>query len=546
MKQAFIIGLLFLICTTISTAQNLEEELDKIFQSAYDPTKSGAAILISKNGKTIYQNQIGMANVEHQTPINTTTKFHIGSITKQFTAAAILILEEEGKLEVEDPISKHLPLIPYDKKGVTIAQLLAHTSGIKDYPQIPEIRKQMRDNLSPTNIVDLVNEEDLAFAPGTEVGYSNTSYILLGLIIEMVSGQDYATFLENRIFKTLDMHNTTVANYQTIVANRAVGYSEDQNDQLIHATFHTSPFSAGAIVSNVEDLNKWVQGLHKGKIINEKKLAKMFANNRLENGEATDIGFGWEINQIGEELCYEHSGLVPGYKANSVFIPEQRIYVVVLQNNEYGSPTPTMINAAALVAGKPYPNPTDSTQISEAAAKEITGIYTLENGEERVLFKNENGFHIKALGGQASRLFVLNAHTLFYKEGYRQIHFKKSEEGRIEGFMYENRRLKMKGTKIADAVPEQKNTVQLAIEQMEDLVGIYEFAPFEIAITLEGEALYIQPEGSNKLSLRPISQTTFLVAEIGAEITFTALPNKVVEANLLFEGDQFKGFRKQE
>ena len=546
MKQAFIIALLLSISTITINGQRLVERLDQLFESAYDSTKSGAAILISKDGEAIYQNQIGMANVEFQIPISTKTKFHIGSITKQFTAAAILILEEEGRLNINDGISKYLPSVPSEKEAVTIAQLLAHTSGIKDYPQVPEIREKIRNNLSPKQIIELTNEVELEFEPGAELSYSNTGYILLGLIIENVSGQEYANFLEDRIFRILNMNDTEVNNYEGIVANRAVGYSEDENDQLINATFHSSPYSAGAIISTVEDLNKWVAGLQGGKIISAKSLEKMLSNNLLANGQATNLGFGWEINQIADMLCFEHSGFVPGYKANSVLIPENNIYVVIMQNNEYGSPTPTMINAAAIVSEKPYPHPKESKHLSEASVKNIAGIYELEDGGQRVIFSDDVGLHIKAPGGQVSLLYVKDENTLFYKEGYRQISFKKSKEGKVESFTYENRRLTRKATKISDAVPEEKITVQLGLATMEKLVGIYVFEPFNIAITLENETLYIQPEGSNKLPLAPNSASAFTVEEIGAEITFKTLGHKKTEASLLFEGEIFKGVRKKE
>lgn len=546
MKQVFIIGLLLSISTITANGQSLAKRLDQLFESAYDSTKSGAAILISKDGEAIYQNQIGMANVEYQIPISTKTKFHIGSITKQFTAAAILILEEEGRLNINDSISKYLPSVPSEKKAITITQLLAHTSGIKDYPQVPEIREKIRNNLSPKQIVELANEVKLEFEPGAELSYSNTGYILLGLVIESVSGQEYANFLEDRIFKILNMNDTEVNNYEAIVANRAVGYSEDENDQLINATFHTSPYSAGAIISTVEDLNKWVAGLQGGEIISAKSLEKMLSNNLLTSGQATNLGFGWEINHIADMLCFEHSGFVPGYKANSVFIPENNIYVVVMQNNEYGSPTPTMINAAAMVSEKPYPGPKESKHLSEASVKNIAGIYELEDGGQRIIFNDDTGLHIKAPGGQASLLYVRDENTLFYKEGYRQISFKKSKEGKIESFTYENRRLTRKATKISDTVPEEKSTIQLDLATMEKLVGIYVFEPFNIAITLENETLYIQPEGSNKLPLAPNSASTFIVEEIGAEVTFKTLGHKKTEATLLFEGEIFRGVRKKE
>jgi len=546
MKHIILVGLLFYISSSILHAQTQEEKLNDIFESAYDPSKSGAAILISKGGEILYQNSIGMANVEYQIPISNQTKFHIGSITKQFTAAAILMLKEEGKLNLDDDIRKHLTEFPEKKYPITIAHLLTHTSGIKDYPRIPEIRSQLRNNLSPEQIIELSKDKELEFEPGSKLGYSNTGYILLGLIIEKVSDQAYGTFLKNRIFKVLDMHNSELNNYEAIIKNRAIGYSEDENDQLIHATFHTSPFSSGAIISTVEDMNKWISGLFSYKVISKTSVDKMLSNYTLNNGDTTDIGFGWEINEIAGEPCYEHSGFVPGYKANSVFIPEYDLYVIAVQNNEYGSPTPSMIKSAALAIGKPYPLLGDAKQLSKAEIDNITGTYEIENGGERFISKSEKGFSIKAPGGQSQQLYIKDESTLFYKESYRQITFEKDKNGLIVSFTYKNRNSYNKATKISSALPEERQVQKLDLETLESFVGIYEFEPFDIAITIEEGILYIQPEGSNKLPLLATSLNSFLIKEIGAEITFEMLTNDVLKATLLVEGNVMKGHRKKD
>lgn len=541
-----LLSLLFIIVTLpiTSSAQSLTTKLDKLLESYYNDMEPGATVLISKKGRPIYQNQIGLANMEYQIPIQKDTKFPIGSITKQFTAAAILMLEEQGKLNTTDYIGAYLSDFPKEKYLVTIEHLLLHTSGIPDFPRVQEIRKQMRNNLSPEDIIEIIKKEPLNFEAGTSMRYSNTGYLLLGMIIEKIANQTYAEFLKENIFQSLKMSNTTLSHYEDIIPNRATGYSEDYNDELINATYHTSSHAAGAIVSTPTDLNRWITALRGSKLLNEKSLKKMFHNYTLTNGKNIGLGYGWEINEIADNPTFEHSGFEPGYKCNSVYIPSEELYIIVLQNNEYGSPTPFMLQAAAMCINQPYPNEVSAISFSKEKHQKFVGTYKFENEEERIIGIKNGALYYKERGGAASPLFIANDHTLFFKEGYRQLIFEQNEST-TNGILYKNRGYTLQGHKMSNEVPEEKKLVSIPVTTLEQYVGDYKTERFEMTISLEEGVLFAQPEGSNKVPLAATAANAFIIEEIGAELEFQLDENKESKyLIILIDGDQVKGVRK--
>lgn len=536
--MTFLFLLINLVSYSSADAQKHQELLSELFESRYSPDQPGSSILISKKGEIIYEKQIGLANVEFGIPMNRNSKFSIGSITKQFTAAAILMLEEDELLKVSDDINKYIKGFTQEGSSISIEHLLTHTSGIPDYPRVTEVREKIRNNLSPQEIIDIVKEKPSDFSPGTQTRYSNTGYLILGKIIEKVSNKSYLQFLHDNIFQKLDMTSTTVSDYQKIVKNRVQGYSEDENDKIINATFHSSSFSAGAIVSTPSDLNKWITALFNGELLSAKSLDQMLTNYSLESGQKINLGYGWEINKLQGYQTYEHSGFEPGYKCNSIYIPEEQLYVVVLQNNEYGSPTPTMIKAAAICANKPYPSKNNSANLSPSQKKDFVGTYKISEDQKRIIGLVDGQIYIKAPGGKPSHLYALNENTLYYKDGYRQLRFDKAGSDRFQNFTYSNRRLITKGVKISDEIPKEKTAIEVDQSILSLYLGSYQSEQMNLNITMENEVLYIQPEGSNKLPLTPIGENAFVIKEMGAEVNFSEDKEGILQfINILIEGN---------
>ena len=244
-----------LLLSVSSVAQTLEEQLDTYINAQYTAETPGLSVLVAKDGKAIYSKGFGMANLENSVPNAPEHVFEIGSITKQFTAVAILMLEEQGKLSVNDEMTKYIPEYPTQGKTITIHHLLNHTSGIQSYTGMASFRTLARTDMTPTELIDKFKNEPMEFDPGSQFKYNNSGYILLGHIIEVVSGKSYEDFIQTNIFDTLGMAHSYYGSMPRLIPNRARGYSEAENGYR-NADYLslTLPYAAGSIMSTTGDL----------------------------------------------------------------------------------------------------------------------------------------------------------------------------------------------------------------------------------------------------------------------------------------------------
>lgn len=254
----------------------------------------GVALTIIRDGKTTKTAAYGFANLELKSPVKPETVFEIGSVTKQFTSACILLLQQEGKLSVDDKIGKHFPEIPPTWTNVTIRHLLNHTSGIKSYTGLNGF--ELTKHLTQKQFIAALWELPLEFAPGEQYKYCNSGYSLLGYIVENVSGKNYWDFLGERIVGPLGMTSTTNREPSLIVPHRAAGYEKKRSGTRINRDYDlTDVFAAGAIVSTVGDLVKWNAALHGEKLLNAESKSAMWTPGKLNNGKETEYGFGWRV-----------------------------------------------------------------------------------------------------------------------------------------------------------------------------------------------------------------------------------------------------------
>ncbi len=543
MKALILMLIIGTLLSANSFAQQKNEALNNLFESRYENEKSGASVLISEKGKIIYSKQFGLTDVESNTPITEDTKFAIGSITKQFTAAAILILQEQGKVSINKSLGTYLPeFATKNYEGVTIQHLLTHTSGIPSDNDAKEISKNFKNNMPPREIANAIKNESLLFNSGEKFDYSNNGYILLGLVIEKVSGLSYADFLKKNVFRPLKMKNTTVFSHQKTIDGRAKGHTKDENDVLKNITYNSSSFAAGAIVSTVIDLNKWATALFSKKVISKESLVLMLKNYSLNNNEKVNLGFGWEHNEVRGLKTYEHSGFEPGFKANAIYVPEEELYIVVLQNSEIGSPTPTSIKATAISLNKPYPAKSIAKKLSTEALENIIGTYQLSSGDKRVIGKNDNGLYYKASGGRERQLYIYDDNTLFFEKEYVQLHFEKNGTEKI--ITYKNRNYSARLLKVSNDVPKENVAISIPITTLKKYIGSYKSEQFTMKISLENGNIFAQPEGADKLMLQPKGENKFFIKELGAEIEFVSdNTNAVIYINILLEGNVMKGVK---
>ncbi len=517
-------------------------QIEQLLTASYDKETTGVSVLISKEGKIVYERQLGLANVNTNKRIKKSTRFNIGSITKQFTAAAILQLQEQGKLKVSDYLGIHLKAFSIEKYPITIEHLLTHTSGLPSKGIVIGLGISNASEITIHENVSTANAPNLVFMPGEEYQYSNNGYILLGLIIEKVSGKSYKEYVDDHIFSPLKMNRSTVSSNNDGFAKKAIGYELNDNDELSPANpFPT--FSAGDIVSTPRDMNKWVTGLFSHKIINTSSLSAMLNDYQLHNGTNTHYGYGWEFNKIQNTDSYEHSGSTPGFKANSIYVPEENLYVIVMQNNEEGSPRYPTIQIASTILGKPYPLSTEAKMLTTSELGKFIGTYTLENGDKRYIdYNEETGLFYKAPGGRERKLYAHNDRTLSFRQGYVSFTFSKDSEMGYQEFVYQNRITKSTALKTAKETPKKNEVISVDSERLKTYTGTYVSEQMTITISLENGQLLGQPKGSDALELKPKGDNKFFIEEIGAEIEFTKDGNASY-INILLEGEIMQGVK---
>lgn len=292
----------------------------------------GLVIKIVQHGTETKTAAYGFANLEWNVPATTETVFEIGSVTKQFTAACILLLAENGKLSLDDPISRYLKKTPDNWRDITIRQLLTHTSGIKNYTGLDGF--ELSRHLTQDQFIAKIGEQPLVFPPGEKFSYCNTGYNLLGYIIENVSGEKYWDFLTGKILRPLGMTTTTNREPSRILKFRAAGYDRDKTNALVNRDVdYTDLFSAGEIVSTAGDLMKWDAALDTEKILKNSSKQQMWTSGKLNNGHATGYGFGWFLGELDGHKIISHPGSTSGFAAANLRFPDDGLTIVVLCNS---------------------------------------------------------------------------------------------------------------------------------------------------------------------------------------------------------------------
>jgi CubicO group peptidase (beta-lactamase class C family) len=353
MKALLLFWIVIFNTSKIVNAQSFEAKIDSLIQTEFkDKNGPGGVFMVAKNGKTIYQKAFGKANLELDANLSTESVFQIGSMTKQFTAIAILMLEEQGKINVQNTVSKYIPDYPAGDK-ITIHHLLTHTSGIKDFTKMKSIRDIAQKEMTPKMIVDFFKNEPVDFAPGEKFDYNNSGYVLLGYLIELVSGGTYEDFIKENIFKKIGMNQSNYATDRQIINKRAYGYHKKEYGYVNKSVINFSvPFSSGSLMSSANDMLKWQNALNQNILLKTENSQKAFSKYKLNSGETFTYGYGWHIKELNGTPVREHGGSIFGFKSMGVYIPSEDIYVLGLSNCDCNSPTQLTRDIATLALNK--------------------------------------------------------------------------------------------------------------------------------------------------------------------------------------------------
>ncbi len=397
MHKTFLFLLISLLAVSSSFGQDkqIEKKLDFLLTKQFKSAEPGCEVLVSKHGQVIYKKAFGSADLELNVPLKPDMVFNLASITKQFTAVAILQLVEQGKISLQDSLQKFIPDFPSKGYTITIENLLTHTSGIRDYMQInyPNLYMERWD-FSPKQLIDSFKNYSLEFEPGTKFSYSNSGYYLLGYIIQKVSGERYQSYIEDNLLKPLGLTHTYFDSANIIIPNRVHGYSREG------ATFKnadywspTIEYAAGGLISNVADLFKWHQGLYTYKILKKETLEKAFTSYHLKDGKPTGYGYGWFLRTSNGIKSIEHEGGMPGFLTNEIYYPAEDVFIAILCNNGSISINDLSVNIAQIALGKSLQ---ESVQVDPKDFYKYVGVYKLSIDTSRAITVMKENDHLVA------------------------------------------------------------------------------------------------------------------------------------------------------
>lgn len=567
--RKLLIYLLFAIATaSASFAQDNVQKIDDLLKTYVEYGQFNGTVLVAEKGKIIYKKGFGMADMEWEIPNQADTKFRIGSVTKQFTAALIMQLVEEGKIKLDGKLTDYLTDYRKDTGDkVAIHQLLNHTSGIPSYTGLPGFFAN--ESRNPKTVDDFVKKfasGDLEFDPGSKFAYNNSGYYLLGAIVEKVSGKTYEAVLKERILDVLDMNNTGYDNHAPLLKKRARGYQKTPEGYVNAAYVDMGlPFAAGSMYSTVDDLYKWDQSLYEDKILSAESKKLMFTPG-LEN-----YGYGFAVSDdpIGKTdnktKVIAHGGGINGFNCLFTRLVDQKNLIVVLDNVSLGRYHDRITKSIAnILYGQPVEGPKKS--IAESlykTGKEKGGAAAVaeyrklkrENADKYDFAERElNTLGYQLLGmdktKDAIEIFKLNV-EMFPKasnpyDSLGEAHLKNGQKELALANYKKSVELDPKNAVGIQAIKQiEGKEVNVDAKVLETYVGDYEIAPgFILTITKEGDKLMGQATGQGKLGFDAISETEFVASPANAAISFEKDSNGKVSGLVLKQGGRTINARK--
>ena len=542
-----------LLLSGTGLAQNVGQRMDEIVQTFVSDKQFMGSVVVARGDEVLLSKGYGSANLEWDIPNTPATRFRLASVTKQFTAAAILILEERGKLKVEDPLKKHLPDAPAAWDKITIFNLLTHTAGIPS--AIGVATDPFRTPIATTaENVDRVRNLPLDFEPGTNWKYSNSGYIILGYLIEKISNQSYEAFLRENIFTPLGMKDSGYDWNSTIIPRRAAGYSPGPRGP-VNASFidMSRPHAAGALYSTVEDLLRWEQGLFGGKLLSKASLDKMttpFRNN---------YAFGLQVGTVNGRKVIDHSGSIQGFNTMLVYYPEEKLTIAVLGNLTGPAPGQIATLMARLAHGENLKRLSERKEISPLSPQVLSryvGTYRLPNGSNMSITAEGNQLYSK-VGNQTLSLFPESETAFFVKTVDVQFEFSgKDLQGRATDLIRQQngqsttaKRLTDSETKaIADAAAEiakrfsdqtaaagSEAALRRIVEELRSGTPNYERMSSDVANTTRGQLAQLQSTVKRGGAVQSLTLTS--VTPTGVDIYQVKLESGLWECRILLGAD---------
>ncbi len=502
-----------------------EPIVDTMLSELTPGSTAGAAVLVSRDGHVLFEKGYGYASLEHHERVTPETKFRIGSITKQFTASAVLRLQEQGKLNVKDPLSKYFPDFPKGNE-VTLHHLLTHTSGIHSYTDRPDFLESVASPVKADDLLKIIKSDPYDFAPGTKWAYCNSGYFLLGMIVEKVSGQSYADFLRAQFFEPLGMKDTGVHTHEAILEHEATGYSYE--GQVLKKALNwdmSRAGGAGSIYSTVRDLQRWNEGIFDGKVLSDASLKSAWTPVNVSNPQMPSeegYGYGWVVGKFRGLIEIQHGGGLQGFVSQLSRYPKQHFSVVVLAN---AAPPVPGLNPGELARdisqfylGKEMearPNPKVVT-LSAETLDSFVGRYDYR-GAVMTVTREGSRLFAQLTGQPKFEIFPKSENEFFWRVVDAQVTFVKDQKGRVIKALHHQGSTSFEAPRLEEQV-----AIQLPSEVLDTYVGKYDYGmgKFILTVSREGNQLFAQLTGQPRFEIYPKSETVFFWKVVAAQITF--------------------------
>ena len=493
----------------------------------YSATGPGAVVLVARGDSVLFRGARGEADIGTHAPLVPGSVFRIGSVTKQFTAAALLTLVEAGRVRLDDSLSRYLRDYP-GGDHITLRQLLNHTSGVRTYSNLPRYADStIRLDFTTAQLIGLFRNEPPDFAPGTNWAYSNSGYALIGAVIETVTGMPWHAYLEQKLFKPLGMHHTGYGHDPRFARQVVRNYTlEGDSVQPMLPMSMTQPYAAGALVSTVDDLLTWNRALHEGRVLRSAAYTQMITPTGLAADPGVRYGFGLYDDTVRGRPMLRHGGRIFGYIASLSYLPGPDISVVVLENDDaHNGPEiaeELSRRLAAIALGEPYPLPS-AAAVDSATLRAAEGIYRFDGDVTRTLRVVDGHLTAQRTNRPPVVLTPIATDDFLYADGFNRLRLERDARGAVVRVRFFARgdgdgEIGVR-TREAPAAPAAMKLPKAALTR---LVGTYANSQVSLAVFLDGEALKAQIAGQPPFGMRATSPTQFALEVNDATLEFSS------------------------
>lgn len=504
----------------ISKEDKIIQELETYINALIEKENFHGSILVAQGGKLLINSGYGLADFSQNTLNKPGTRFAIGSVSKQFTAMAIMQLVEKNLISLDDKVSKYIPKMPHADL-ITIKNLLTHTSGLENFTNVNGFFLINSEKTTPKDMLDLIKDLPLEYTPGDGFKYSNTNYLVLGMIVEKITDMSLENYLDKNIFTPLNMTNTGTAYGESNNIHDATAYAGYLDVVPIDdSTLLKKAFGAGNLYSTVEDLYRWDRALNTEKIVKKETLAKIFTE-YIDVTDDVNYGLGWMIEQTEKGKEIYHGGNTLGFTSNIARYIDEDLTVIVLTNNGYYDVEAVTEDLSSIVLHKEYKMPVGLVEVkleNYDIYDKYIGKYSFMQGSFIEITRVENKLYAQATGQGPFEIFPRAIDDFFARIADINIKFVEID-GIVDMFIFNQLGLEMECYKTEPE--DEKKVVEIDTAIYKDYIGEYELAPGTIlTITQVEKNIFAQVTGQENFQIYPMSNTEYFYKVIDATITF--------------------------